>query len=151
MTKQHIDITCIQCGRTDLNTCSDSGTEQGCHWVRIDRSLHLGVCSACDESTSRRWDAGERTCYATNQSPQSSIVSYETALPVYIPSDTNTEGFLICPACQGTQFAAGPEASLNRNLMCQCGAQWNHGPSGFQPINESAIAVLQNWRDTRKR
>lgn len=47
-------VYCIGCGCND-----DYGCDNGCSWVRLDRSKGLGVCSECEHRTSD-WDNGKR-------------------------------------------------------------------------------------------
>ena len=51
---------CIGCGCDDNHACYDEIADNPCHWVRLDRSAGLGVCSACPDDVPR-WDAGDRT------------------------------------------------------------------------------------------
>lgn len=51
--------TCIGCGCDDNHACVD-GLDSACWWVRLDRRMGLGVCSACPEREVARWDAGDR-------------------------------------------------------------------------------------------
>lgn len=46
---------CIGCGCTDNNACAC-----GCHWVRLDRSIGVGVCSECGP-LAMEWDNGRRS------------------------------------------------------------------------------------------
>lgn len=48
------DARCIGCGCDDNHSC-----DGGCYWVRLDRSIRLGVCSHC-EPLSQEWDNGRR-------------------------------------------------------------------------------------------
>lgn len=43
--------TCIGCGCTDVRACAD-----GCHWLRVDRTIGQGVCGKCPGSVPA-WDA----------------------------------------------------------------------------------------------
>ena len=51
---------CIGCGCDDFHACLDERTDEPCHWLRLDRVMARGVCSACPADT-QRWDAGDRT------------------------------------------------------------------------------------------
>ncbi len=51
--------TCIGCGCTDHAACTNHSTGEPCYWIRLDRSIALGVCSECGQHVAR-WDAGER-------------------------------------------------------------------------------------------
>lgn len=51
--------SCIGCGCDDLHACFDEVSGTPCSWVRLDRSVQLGVCSVCKEHVAR-WDAGDR-------------------------------------------------------------------------------------------
>jgi hypothetical protein len=51
--------TCIGCGCNDFNACFDEVALDACHWIRLDTSMALGVCSACPDDA-KRWDAGDR-------------------------------------------------------------------------------------------
>lgn len=50
---------CISCGCEDRKACVDSDNNP-CSWVRLERSLRVGVCSMCPDAISR-WDAGDKT------------------------------------------------------------------------------------------
>lgn len=47
--------TCVGCGCTDECAC-----ENGCWWLRVDRTQRLGVCSECEQHVAA-WDKGERS------------------------------------------------------------------------------------------
>lgn len=47
--------TCIGCGCDDLHGCWDEEANAPCHWLRVDRDLRLGVCSACP-GYAQRWE-----------------------------------------------------------------------------------------------
>jgi hypothetical protein len=51
--------SCIGCGCDDLHACFDELAGTPCSWVRLDRSVELGVCSVCMDHVAR-WDAGDR-------------------------------------------------------------------------------------------
>jgi len=51
---------CIGCGCDDKHACWDDVAERPCHWLRLDRTAGLGVCSACTGDV-ERWDRGDRT------------------------------------------------------------------------------------------
>lgn len=50
---------CIGCGCDDYHACIDDNNGQPCSWIRLDREIGLGVCSACP-SYAERWDNGDR-------------------------------------------------------------------------------------------
>lgn len=50
--------TCIGCGCNDNHACWDAEANQPCSWLRVNREIGLGVCSACPEHTDR-WDLGD--------------------------------------------------------------------------------------------
>jgi len=50
---------CIGCGCDDLHACWDEAANEPCHWVRVDHTAGLGVCSVCAELVAA-WDAGDR-------------------------------------------------------------------------------------------
>lgn len=54
-----VTASCIGCGCDDWNACADEQTCAPCHWLRVDRSEGLGVCSACPELV-EAWDRGDR-------------------------------------------------------------------------------------------
>lgn len=51
---------CITCGCHDLRACCDEASDLPCAWVRLDRELGTGVCSACGVNAVAEWDAGKR-------------------------------------------------------------------------------------------
>lgn len=63
-TRQLAAATCIGCGCADHAACVNRLTGEACWWVRLDRTVGLGVCSACPDHTDR-WDDGDRTQGAT--------------------------------------------------------------------------------------
>lgn len=50
---------CVGCGCSDDDACVDEFLET-CRWLRVDRDIGRGVCSACPERV-EPWDAGART------------------------------------------------------------------------------------------
>lgn len=48
---------CVGCGCDDLHACI-SDDQLPCHWLRLDRTLGLGVCSECPGDLTE-WDASE--------------------------------------------------------------------------------------------
>lgn len=51
--------TCIGCGCDDNHACWDEAAGNPCGWIRLDRSVGLGVCSCCLDHVAR-WDSGDR-------------------------------------------------------------------------------------------
>ena len=56
--------TCIGCGCDDNHACIVDNPARACHWVRLDHTAGLGVCSACPGGDVSRWDAGDKTVRA---------------------------------------------------------------------------------------
>lgn len=50
---------CIGCGCNDNQACWDENAGQPCSWLRVDRNIGLGVCSACPGYL-ERWELGDR-------------------------------------------------------------------------------------------
>ena len=130
------DTRCIQCGCTDRHACLDPNTNQGCHWLRLDRESGQGVCSCCKFAV-QRWDSGNRNRLNQGNAGKMRIDSVPDR-PKFIRAKTDDKGRLMCPLCDGKEFYKGPEAGVNINLLCRCGAEWNHTPLGFEPINAVA-------------
>lgn len=55
-----VEATCIGCGCTDSHACWDDNAGAPCHWLRVDYSSRVGVCSACPDIVAD-WDKGDRT------------------------------------------------------------------------------------------
>lgn len=54
---------CVGCGCDDNHACFDEQKSAVCTWLRLDRAVRLGVCSACPGHIDR-WDRGERSLAA---------------------------------------------------------------------------------------
>lgn len=54
------EAVCIECGCSEGRACVDEGTWLPCHWIRLDATAQVGVCSCCPQAA-ERFDAGDRT------------------------------------------------------------------------------------------
>lgn len=50
---------CIACGCDDFHACHEKDSGDACHWLEVDYSAGVGVCSGCPEALTR-WEAGDR-------------------------------------------------------------------------------------------
>ncbi|MHB8815453.1 MAG: hypothetical protein ACYDAE_19585 [Steroidobacteraceae bacterium] len=60
-------VTCIGCGCDDFDAC-EAVNGGACHWLRVDDTLLVGVCSECPEHV-ERFDNGSREFSAEVPAP----------------------------------------------------------------------------------
>ena len=59
------------------------------------------------------------------------------------------EGFLICPACRGTELRRERKIGFHTRIRCRCGAQWNVGLVMLHPANDIAKQAVLNLSKKR--
>ena len=43
-----VEAVCIGCGCRDSHACIDTTFGEPCFWIKVDRTLKIGVCSSCE-------------------------------------------------------------------------------------------------------
>jgi len=76
--------TCLGCGCDDHHACHD-GIAAGCHWLALDVTTGMGICSACPELLAR-WNAGAR--YVLQEFTELRVI--ELLEDLYEPGDAVT-------------------------------------------------------------